>query len=98
VVHYTGWTWDEVAETVDIPRFEALSRVWSKYPPIPVMLAHRFGMVGDGPPPEMAEDKARSKVIDELMPMGVEVKRQKPLSLEEWSKKIEEDRRAAENG
>ncbi|MBS0370204.1 MAG: hypothetical protein JSS57_13485 [Proteobacteria bacterium] len=35
----TGWTWDYVAEHVDLPRLEALNAYWADHPPLHVMVA-----------------------------------------------------------
>lgn len=47
----TGWTWDYVAEHVDLPRLEALTRYWEGHPPTHVMVAAYFGIKPTETPP-----------------------------------------------
>ena len=44
VIAVTGWTWDYVAENVDLPRLEALNRYWAQLPPLHLMVAAYFGI------------------------------------------------------
>lgn len=40
----TGWTWDYIAENVDLLRLETLNRYWDKFPPLHVMVAAYLGL------------------------------------------------------
>jgi hypothetical protein len=39
----TGWTWDYVADSVDLPRLDALTKYWNKFPPVHQMVADYLG-------------------------------------------------------
>lgn len=55
----TGWTWDYIAEHVDLSRLDALNRYWTQWPPLHVMAAAYLGLKPSTP------DKQDS--IDELL-------------------------------
>lgn len=40
----TGWTWDYIAEHVDLPRLAALNTYWDNHPPVHVMVAAYLGI------------------------------------------------------
>lgn len=44
VVACTGWTWDYIAENVDLPRLKALNLYWSDNPPLHRMVASFLGI------------------------------------------------------
>jgi len=44
VIAVTGWTWDYIAEHVDLPRLEALNRYWTQLPPLHLMVAAYLGI------------------------------------------------------
>lgn len=39
----TGWTWEYIAEHVDLPRLKALTDYWQQQPPVHVMVAAYLG-------------------------------------------------------
>jgi hypothetical protein len=51
----TGWTWDYIAEHVDIPRLESLNRYLAAHPPLHMMVAAYLGIKPKPPTPEHAE-------------------------------------------
>jgi hypothetical protein len=61
----TGWTWDYVAENVDLPRLEALNRYWKGHPPVHVMVAAYFGIK-----PEAEASDPESQDFSALLDMG----------------------------
>ena len=40
----TGWTWDYVAENVDLPRLSELNAYWADHPATHVMVAAYLGL------------------------------------------------------
>ncbi len=44
----TGWTWDYVAENIDLPRLATLNEYWRGHPPTHVMVAAYFGIKPEG--------------------------------------------------
>lgn len=44
VVACTGWTWDYVAEHIDLPRLKALNLYWADNPPLHRMVAAYLGI------------------------------------------------------
>ena len=63
----TGWTWDYVAENVDLPRLECLSRYWDRFPPVHVLVASYMGIK---PKTEaIEEDNSHDPVLEEITKM-----------------------------
>jgi hypothetical protein len=61
----TGWTWDYVAEHMDLVRLAALTDYWKGHPPTHVMVAAYFGI---GPEKPAAE--ADKQNFDDLFALG----------------------------
>lgn len=40
----TGWTWDYIAENMDIPRLTALNEYWADNPPLHIMVKSLVGI------------------------------------------------------
>lgn len=51
----TGWTWEYIDESMDIPRLQAINSHWLDSPPVHVMLA-RFLGYEKKPPPQAESD------------------------------------------
>lgn len=51
----TGWTWDDV-DRLTLPRYEALTRYWRKWPPVHILVGAYFGMGKDTPKPEVQSE------------------------------------------
>ena len=45
LVNYTGWTWEYIADHVDLPRLAALQRYWARIPPLHITVASYFGAI-----------------------------------------------------
>lgn len=56
----TGWTWEYIDESMDIPRLTALNRYWESSPPIHTMLAAFFGYEPRKQKPESSDDEIRA--------------------------------------
>lgn len=54
----TGWTWEYIDESMDIPRLTALNRYWAASPPIHTMLAAFFGYEPNKQQPEKQPDNS----------------------------------------
>ena len=39
----TGWTWDYIADNIDLPRAQSLSKYWQQHPPVHILLAAYVG-------------------------------------------------------
>lgn len=52
----TGWTWDYVAESMDIPRLKKMQHYWQDNPPVHVMVAAYLGIKKRKPPKIEAAD------------------------------------------
>jgi hypothetical protein len=39
----TGWTIPHIREEVDLPTVDALRAQWEQYPPLHILMAHRYG-------------------------------------------------------
>lgn len=39
----TGWTWDYIAEHVDVPRLLAINKYWDAHPPVHLLVAGYMG-------------------------------------------------------
>lgn len=39
----TGWTWDYVADNIDLPRLKHLGDYWAQHPPIHILMAGYVG-------------------------------------------------------
>lgn len=63
----TGWTWDYVAENVDIPRLTCLKDYWSQFPPLPIAVAHYIGAA------KPKERKSTDQQAEELLGLGFPV-------------------------
>jgi hypothetical protein len=48
----TGMTWDEVQDQLDLPSLNALTRYWTRHPPVHLMVAAYLGIKAE---PEKAE-------------------------------------------
>lgn len=40
----TGWTWDYVAENLDLPRIGYLNDYWREHPPVHILVASYMGI------------------------------------------------------
>jgi len=63
VIACTGWTWDYIAEDLDLPRLESLRRYWAQLPPIHMMIAAYFGISPQKQAPAVLEDLADQQFI-----------------------------------
>jgi hypothetical protein len=50
---FPGMTWDEIAETMTMPRFNAMQDYWQRHPPIHVLVAGLAGYRGGAPAPAL---------------------------------------------
>ena len=44
LIERTGWTWDTIDDHMDLPRFLALDRHWSRHPPLRDMVQAYLGI------------------------------------------------------
>lgn len=54
----TGWTWDYVAENIDLPRIGYLSEYWRNHPPVHILVASYMGIRPSEQPNEADEAEA----------------------------------------
>ena len=54
----TGWTWDHIADTMTLPRMNALSTYWREFPPVHVSAALFFGIGKSRKRPHQAPEVA----------------------------------------
>lgn len=54
----TGWTWDYVAENIDLPRIGHLSNYWRRHPPVHILVASYMGIRPSEKPNEADEAEA----------------------------------------
>ncbi|STZ77344.1 hypothetical protein [Bergeriella denitrificans] len=55
----TGWTWDYVAEHIDLPRLKHLGNYWKQHPPVHLLVAGYMGYKGGNTADEpIGEDEA----------------------------------------
>ena len=40
----TGWTWDYVADNLDLPRIKHLNEYWREHPPVHILVASYMGI------------------------------------------------------
>lgn len=40
----TGWTWEYIAEHLDLPRLDSLNRYWAQHPPVHMLVAQYMGI------------------------------------------------------
>ncbi|EOF9914138.1 hypothetical protein ACGLR3_002096, partial [Neisseria gonorrhoeae] len=40
----TGWTWDYVADNLDLPRIKHLNEYWREHPPVHILAASYMGV------------------------------------------------------
>ena len=40
----TGWTWDYVADNLDLPRIRHLNEYWREHPPVHILVASYMGI------------------------------------------------------
>ena len=40
----TGWTWDYVADNLDLPRIQHLNEYWREHPPVHILVASYMGI------------------------------------------------------
>jgi hypothetical protein len=66
VCYCTGWTWDYVADNVDIPRLTYLRDYWSQFPPLPIAVAH---YIGAAKPKAKLTSSSQEKQAEELLGM-----------------------------
>ena len=66
LVACTGWTWDYIAENVDLPRLESLNRYWDQFPPLHVMVASYLGLK---PKPKVKPGQSSGQDFEELFRM-----------------------------
>ncbi|QMT41238.1 hypothetical protein [Neisseria shayeganii] len=52
----TGWTWDYVAENIDLPRIQHLSEYWRRHPPVHILVASYIGYRAPDPATLAAEE------------------------------------------
>ncbi len=62
VIERTGWTWEYIDTSMDIPRLSALNKRWRKNPPLREMMQAYLGIE-----PEVREEPSGS--IDDLFQM-----------------------------
>jgi hypothetical protein len=62
----TGWTWDYIAENVDLVRLAAMNDYWRGHPPVHAMVAAYFGIK---PEEETARESAEQD-FSALLSMG----------------------------
>lgn len=48
----TGWTWDYIADNMDIPRLMELKKYWAKNPPLHMMVKGYLGLGKEEQPQE----------------------------------------------
>lgn len=59
----TGWTWEHVAEHVDLPRLAQLRRHWRQFPPLPILVGHYLGAIKQEAPTEAPADPLAQDLI-----------------------------------
>lgn len=67
----TGWTWDYVAEHVDLPRLQALNKYWAGHPPVHVMVAAYLGVKPEEPLDPEKQDFTALLQMGTFDPSGV---------------------------
>lgn len=50
-----GWTWDYVAENIDLPRLKHLNAYWAAHPPVHILVAAYMGYKGQKSAQEQEE-------------------------------------------
>ena len=65
VIACTGWTWDYVAEHLDLPRLKALNLYWADNPPLHRMVASFLGIE---PTPSAPQQSASLEEAAEFIP------------------------------
>lgn len=43
MAYCTGWTIPHIREELDLPGLQALRRQWAQFPPLPILVAHKWG-------------------------------------------------------
>ncbi|HFC8542721.1 TPA: hypothetical protein ACFP4Q_000835 [Neisseria weaveri] len=56
----TGWTWDYVAENIDLPRLNHLGEYWKQHPPVHILVAAYMGYKGQDAPKTDETDAAEA--------------------------------------
>lgn len=54
----TGWTWDYVAENIDLPRINHLGAYWKQHPPMHILLAAHVGYKAPAATEQVDSDEA----------------------------------------
>jgi len=59
IIACTGWTWEYIAENIDLPRLESMNRYWRKSPPLHLMVQAYLGITPteDTFPPSIEEQQ-----------------------------------------
>ena len=66
-----GWTWDYVAECVDLPMLKGLQKYWEQHPPVHVLVGSYMKALADSGQSRSVEqsEEDTNKAIEMLMSM-----------------------------
>lgn len=56
----TGWTWDYVADNLDLPRIGHLNDYWREHPPVHILVASYMGIKPSSSPVQSETDEAEA--------------------------------------
>ncbi|MBS5743739.1 MAG: hypothetical protein KHW43_09625 [Neisseria sp.] len=56
----TGWTWDYVADNLDLPRIGHLNDYWREHPPVHILVASYMGIKPSSSPGQSETDEAEA--------------------------------------
>lgn len=62
----TGWTWDYVAENIDLPRMKHLGDYWAQHPPMHILMASYVGFKPQAMPSENDEQGDIAEALNAL--------------------------------
>lgn len=65
----TGWTWEYLDEFLTLPRLDALTKHWERYPPVHITAALFTGVAAaaTGAAPESAASRSAAPVTNETV-------------------------------
>ena len=61
----TGWTWEYVEESLDLPRLSALTAYWNECPPMHVLVA---GFLGYKPRKQQSQQEQLAALLGAVRP------------------------------
>lgn len=60
----TGWTWDYIADHVDIPRLTSMNDYWAKHPPLHVMVQWFMGIEEKSVSGELPDSEPEMDILE----------------------------------